>query len=273
MSWLEIITVCLSGLLAGGINAVVGSGSLLTFPSLVAIGIPPITANMSNTIGLILGGVSGTWGYRRELKGQAPQIRWLLPAAVIGSACGAGLLLVLPSSFFDAAVPILIAGAVLLVIISPRLTSRARRTHIADEVPFPAHRRIPRRRPKHFPRRHSHVFSLYGLLTGTAVYGGYFGAAFGVLLIATLDLSLSDTLQRINALKNLLATTINGVASIVFVFVASDRVHWTIVALLAVGTFIGGLLGARLGRLLPARAFRGLIVAVGVVAVVRLITT
>jgi uncharacterized protein len=239
-----------AGIVAGTINTVVGSGTLFTFPVLLAFGYAPVTANVSNTVGLVPGSVSGAIGYRRELKGQTRRAIPLATASTIGGITGAILLLSLPPSAFKAIVPAFIAIALVLIVLQPRL-SRAlasRRTRGHDHVG---------------PVASASVFA-------SGVYGGYFGAAQGILLLAILGLSLEgEDLQRINALKVVLAGLVNLVAGIVFVFAA--HVAWLAALLIAIGSTIGGVLGARYGRRLPPAALRAVIVVVGIVAIVRLL--
>jgi uncharacterized membrane protein YfcA len=241
----EAVAVFLAGIAAGTINTVVGSGTLLTFPTLVAVGLPPVTANVSNNIGLAPGGLSGTWGYRRELAGQRGRVLWLLPASVIGSVAGAILLLELPSSAFDAIVPALIGLGVVLVVLGPRLARMVRAHEGRNRWVWPA-------------------------VLGAGVYGGYFGAAQGVLLMAIFGIGIDDHVQRQNALKNLLSMFVNGVAAIVFILVADP--DWRAVGLIAVGSVIGGQLGASVGRRLPPAVLRLVIVVVGVAAIVSFVT-
>ncbi len=237
----------------------VGSGTLITFPTLLALGYPPVTANVSNNIGLVFGGISGTWGYRAELTGQRDAVRRLAPASVLGAIAGALLLLWLPESAFEAIVPALIAIALVLVLIQPRLTrARARRTPGGtgpDQVPS--------------TRRWRVATGATGL---SGVYGGYFGAAQGVLLIGVLGSLIPQDLQRLNALKNVLATLVNMVAAVTFLAVSPGDADPTVIALIAVGAFTGGVLGARVGRWLPAPVLRAVIVVVAVVAIVRMLT-
>jgi uncharacterized membrane protein YfcA len=241
----EALAVFLAGIAAGTINTVVGSGTLLTFPTLVAVGLPPVTANVSNNIGLAPGGLSGTWGYRRELAGQRARVVWLLPASVIGSVIGALLLLQLPSSAFDAIVPVLIGLGVVLVVLGPRISRMVHAHEGRNRWVWPA------------------VF-------GAGVYGGYFGAAQGVLLMAIFGIGIDDHVQRHNALKNLLSMFVNGVAAVVFIIVADP--DWRAVGLIAVGSVIGGQIGATVGRRLSPAVLRLVIVVVGVVAIVSFVT-
>jgi uncharacterized protein len=251
---LEAIAIFAAGIWAGMINVIVGSGTLITFPTLLAIGYPPVTANVSNNIGLVFGGVTGTWGYRRELEGQGRRLARLVPMSLLGSIIGALLLLRLPPSAFAAIVPVLILISVVLVLVQPRLAAavqkrRADAGHPGDRVGVPA---------------------MAGTLLA-GVYGGYFGAAQGVLLIGLLGSVLDESLQRVNAAKNALSLVVNLVAAITFLVVRPQAVDWPVVALVAVGSLLGGLLGARVGRALPPAVLRGVVALVGVVAVVRLV--
>ena len=241
-----------AGIVAGTINTVVGSGTLFTFPVLLAFGYPPVTANVSNTVGLVPGSVAGAIGYREELRGQARRGIPLATASVLGGILGAILLLSLPASAFKAIVPAFIAIALVLIVVQPRL-SRA----------LAASRRRPRDHDRAGPAGTAAPF-------GSGIYGGYFGAAQGILLLAILGLSLEgEDLQRINALKVVLAGLVNLVAGVVFVF--SAHVAWLPALLIAVGSIIGGVLGARYGRRLRPAALRAIIVAVGIFAIVRLL--
>ncbi len=248
MTPLEMAAVLLAGVAAGTINTLVGSGTLITFPTLLAFGVPPVTANVSNTVGLVPGSLSGSIGYRRELVGQRGRLLRLGSASLIGGVVGAALLLVLPAAAFDAIVPVLIGIGCLLVVLQPRISR------------WIAERAAAQGREVH-PHGAAWVWSLV-LLTG--VYGGYFGAAQGVLLMAVLGVGLQETMQRNNATKNVLALLVNLVAALVFIAVAD--VDWTVAGLIAVGSVIGGQLGATVGRRLPAPVLRGFIVLVGVTA-------
>jgi uncharacterized protein len=252
----QAIAVLLAGVAAGAINTVVGSGTLITFPTLLAIGFPPVTANVSNNIGLVFGGVTGTWGYRRELEGQDHRLRRLVPMSMLGSIAGALLLLRLPASAFEAIVPVLIGISVVLVLVQPRLAAALQK----------------RRAAAGRPGDQVGVLAMIGVLLA-GVYGGYFGAAQGVLLIGILGAVLDESLQRINAAKNLLSLVVNLVAAITFLVVRPQAVSWMVVALVAVGSLIGGVLGARLGRALSSTVLRLVVAVVGVVAVVRLLTS
>ncbi|UGQ10225.1 sulfite exporter TauE/SafE family protein [Yinghuangia sp. ASG 101] len=250
MTWLEQLAVFGAGVAAGGINTIVGSGTLITFPVLLAFGYAPVTANVSNTIGLVPGSLSGAIGYRRELAGQRGRLIRFGTASVLGGITGAILLLTLPASAFKAVVPVLIIAALVLVVIQPRLSRRLKERR--DAAP-PAHGGP----------------LLLGLVYATGVYGGYFGAAQGVLLLGLMGVFLNEEMQRINAAKNVLAMLVNGVSAIIFIIVAD--VAWLVVLLIAVGSIIGGQIGAKIGRKLPPSALRGVIVVVGTTAVVRLL--
>ncbi|MCX6396111.1 MAG: sulfite exporter TauE/SafE family protein [Propionibacteriales bacterium] len=247
MSPWEFLAILLAGTWAGTINTVVGSGTLITFPVLLAFGVPPVTANVSNTIGLVPGSLSGAWGYRDQLVGQRGLVLRLGSAALLGGTIGAVLLLVLPSSAFDAIVPALIALGLVLVVLGPRIS---RRVAARSDGGLPAHGA-----PWVWPA-----------VGGAGIYGGYFGAAQGVLLLAILGIGVDDTLQRHNAVKNILAALINGVAAVIFIVVAD--VDWSIALTIGAGAIVGGQLGARIGKRLPPNVLRAVIVVVGVVALV-----
>ena len=241
--------IVLAGLAAGTINTVVGSGSLITFPTLLALGYPPVLANVSNNIGLVPGALSGVIGYRRELSGQRARLLRLVPASFCGGITGAVLLLTLPSKVFTRVVVVLIIVALVLVVVQPILARRLARRH---------------------GTRADHVPPLAIALVGAAgIYGGYFGAAQGIILIAVLGIFVADALQRLNAAKNVLAMTVNLVASVVFVF--ATHVDWAVVACIAGGSIVGGQIGARVGRRLPPVALRAVIVVVGISALASLL--
>ncbi|MEV0230627.1 sulfite exporter TauE/SafE family protein [Nonomuraea sp. NPDC050786] len=243
----EMAAVLAAGVAGGGINTVVGSGSLITFPTLLAVGLPPITANVSNNIGLVPGGVTGAMGYRPELKGQRERLLRLAPASVIGSLAGGLLLLNLPESSFNVIVSVLIALSCVMVLIQPRLS------------------RMLAARPG---QAHGGPWLWLGALAAGA-YGGYFGAGQGILLIGIMGILLDEELQRVNAAKNVLVLLVNFTAAILYTLVAD--VDWLAVLLVALGSMIGGFLGARVGRRLPAPILRGVIVCIGVVAIVKLL--
>lgn len=244
--WLLILFV---GFVAGNVNTVVGSGSLVTFPTLIALGYPPLIANVTNTIGLAPGSVSGSIGYRRELMGQRGRAARLAVIAAVGGALGAGLLLWLPASAFERIVPVLILVACGLVIVQPRLSAfvRARAT-----APHETHGLSP---------------LLPIALTGTSIYGGYFGAAQGVILMAVLGVLVDDDLQRLNGLKNVLTAAVNLTAAVVFAL--TTVVAWDAALLLAIGSIVGGQTGAKVGRRINPTLLRATIVTVGLLVVLR----
>ncbi len=248
MSAWEIVAILAAGMAAGTINTVVGSGTLITFPTLLAFGVPPVTANVSNNLGLVPGSVAGAWGYRRELSGQRSRVLRLASASVIGALTGGVLLLTLPEGAFEAIVPALILLGVLLVILQPRLSAWVAR-------------RAERRGTT---LDHHGAWWVWPAVLLAGVYGGYFGAAQGVLLMAVLGIGVAETLQRSNAAKNVLAGLVNAVAGVLFALAAD--VDWAIVGLIGLGSVVGGLLGASVGRRLPPGALRVVIVLVGVTA-------
>ena len=253
----EALALLAAGAAAGAINAVVGSGTLVTFPVLLAVGLPPVTATVSNSLGLVAGNLTGAIGYRRELQGQRRLLLRLLPASILGALTGAFLLLHLPASSFEAIVPVLIGLAVVLVAVQPALQRALRRRSPAgDEDPHIG------------PGRLGALFA-GAYLTGS--YGGYFAASQGVLQIGIFGLLLRESLQRLNAIKNVLTTAVNGVAAATYVVVANDRVDWRAAGLIAVGAILGGYTGARFGRRLPSAVLRTAIVVLGLIAIAVLV--
>jgi uncharacterized protein len=249
MSPTDGLAIFAAGLAAGTINTIVGSGSLISFPTLLAVGYSPVVANVTNTVGLVPGSLSGAIGYRRELEGQRPRLAALSAAAMAGGLTGGILLLALPGSVFRSVVPVLILVACALVLAQPRLSQW-----------------LAKRRTEARPHGGA---GLFGSVYLTGVYGGYFGAAQGVILIALLAIFIDDDLQRLNAAKNVLAALVNGVAAVLFVVAA--HVAWGAAGLLAVGAVIGGQLGAKVGRQLRPELLRGIIVLVGVAAAIILL--
>jgi uncharacterized protein len=252
MSLFHVLAIVAAGVAAGTINVVVGSGTLITFPLLLAFGYPPVVANVSNTLGLVPGSAAGAYGYRRELAGQRRRVGGLACGSLLGAATGAVLLLELPAAAFKAIVPAFIALALVLIVVQPRLSVILAERALRQE-------RDGQRHP----------LLLIGGVYLTGVYGGYFGAAQGIMLLAILALGLDEPLQRINAAKNVLAGVANLTAGIIFAFAA--HVDWTVVGLLAGGSIVGGALGSRYGRRLSPPALRALIVLVGIIALERLV--
>jgi uncharacterized protein len=235
---LQALAVLAAGFSAGGINAIVGSGSLITFPVLLAVGFSSVTANVSNSVGLVFGNVSASWGYRRELGGQRERAMLGGAGTALGAIAGGVLLLTLPEGVFEAVVPVLILLACALMIVRPK--------------------------PKlsHGSLSHHRKFALVGTGFAVGVYGGYFGAAQGVILLAALRFLIPDDLQRLNGLKNVMVGVANGVAAILFVIVA--HIAWDAAALIAAGSISGAQLGARYGRQIPEQTLRWTVVTVGV---------
>ena len=254
MSWLGLLALFGAGGFAGLINTVVGSGTLITFPTLLARGVPPVIANVSNTVGLAPGSLSGAWATRRELNRDHRRLLWLGTASLLGGIVGALLLLWLPSAAFDAIVPALIGLGCVLVIVQPVIAKRLAERRAQLDVTAR-------------PRFGSIVLWLAVALTG--VYGGYFGAAQGVLLIAILGIGLVGSLPYVNAIKNVLATIVNTIAAVVFVIVS--EVNWPAAIAIAVGSVLGAQIGGKVGRRLPPTIYRVIIVAVGVAAIIGLL--
>ena len=247
MSALQALAIVGAGLVAGTINTIVGSGSLVTFPTLLAFGYPAVLANVSNNVGLVPGTISSVVAYRAELGGQARRVAVLGTAAALGSVTGASLLLVLPHSVFRRVVPALILVACVLVAVQPALSRR-----LADR-----------------PRRQHGGAVLVGSVFSCGIYGGYFGAAQGVILLALLGTFLAEDLQRLNGAKNALALVVNGVAAVVFV--VATHVDWAIVLALGIGASVGGQVGGVVGRRLAPAVLRLVIIAVGVTAAIALL--
>lgn len=244
----EAAAILLAGIAAGGINSIAGSGTLFTFPVLLALGYPPITATISNSIGLAPGSISSAVAYRRELVGQRGRVVRLGSMSLLGAVTGALLLIYLPAGVFEKVVPFMIGAACVLIVLQPRITrwARARKPARKDGGP---------------------LLPVGAYLTGT--YGGYFAAAQGIILMSILGAALDDDLQRLNALKNLLAGIVNGVAAVFYIVLASPS--WPVVGLIAVGSIVGGYLGGRFGRRLSAAALRAVLVIVGLSAAVQLL--
>lgn len=247
LTLLNALAVFGAGVGAGCINTIVGSGTLITFPTLLAVGYPPVLANVSNTVGLVPGSLSGALGYRAELRGQRARLLRLGVASAGGGVTGALLLLWLPAAAFRAVVPILIGLGCLLVLLQPLIATRIRQ---------------PESAPPHGS------WKVLTLVFVAGVYGGYFGAAQGVLLIGILGLGLNETMQRVNAAKNVLAMLVNAVAAVLFILVS--HIAWAAAGLVAAGAILGGVVGATVGRRLPSPVFRVIVALVGVVAIVRL---
>jgi uncharacterized membrane protein YfcA len=239
----DVLVLLAAGLAAGTVNAVAGGGSLITFPTLIAIGMPPVAANATNSIAVSPGYFAAVVGSRHDLKGQGTRVRRLLPTAAVGSAAGCALLLLAPPRAFELVVPFLVLGAAAMLAFSDRL-----RRLVGHPAQLP-------------PRRAA--LTLHAMVGLAAVYGGYFGAALGVLLISGLALVLDETLARVNALKNIISTAVGLVT--VAIFAAFAPIDWLAVAIVAPTTLVGGYTGARLARRLPQALFKAVVVGFGAV--------
>ncbi|MFB9833351.1 sulfite exporter TauE/SafE family protein [Actinoallomurus acaciae] len=253
MTLWEMLAVFGAGVGAGTVNTVVGSGTLITFPVLLGIGMSPLTATVSNALGLIPGSASGAIGYRKHLAGQRRRVLKACAGALAGGLVGASLLLALPASAFEKIVPALVGLALVLVVLQPTISKSVRR-----------HRETTGR-----PARHDGGPLLFTGLTFASVYGGYFAAGQGIIYMSLMGVALDEDVQRVNAVKNVLVAVVNTVAACYFLFVA--HFDWTTVVLLATGSALGGQVGARIGRRLSPLVMRGLIVAIGVLAIIQLL--
>ncbi|MCX2746884.1 sulfite exporter TauE/SafE family protein [Arthrobacter sp. MI7-26] len=251
MEILSGILIFFAGLWAGTINSVVGSGTLVTFPVLIALGYAPVTASISNATGLVAGSATGAWGYRHELRGRGRQLLRLLPASLLGGITGAWLLLHLPEKVFYYAAPILIVLALLMVLFQPKLQQ-----WVQDRAGNPEHAIQD--------KRHTVILVVLVFLAG--IYGGYFVAAQGILLVGILGVFMTGTIQNANAMKNILVLAVNVVAASSYLLFAFGRIEWPVVAIIAVSSLIGGLVGSKVGRRLKPLALRIVIFALGIVA-------
>ncbi|MBK1784323.1 sulfite exporter TauE/SafE family protein [Prauserella cavernicola] len=258
MIWWHAVLIALAGVWAGMINTVVGSGTLVTFPVLVAFGYSPVTATTSNAIGLVPGTIAGAVGYRKELRGQFRRLLTFVPASAVGAICGSILLLSLPPDAFETIVPVLVGLAVVLVIVQPRVSGWVLRRREAKQERGDASE----------PVKQGSVL-LITLIFLVGIYGGYFTAAQGVMLMAIMGMLMTEPIQRLNGIKNVLSAVVNVVAGTVYAFVAP--ISWPVVALLAGGSVLGGWLGALVGRRLSPTVLRGVIVVVGVAAIIQLV--
>jgi len=251
--------VLVAGAVAGAINAVVGSGTLITFPVLLLLGMPPVMANVSNTLGLVPGAAASVWEYRATLVESRRLLARLVPFTVVGAIAGSLLLVVLPSDVFDAVVPVLIAAALVAILLQPWI-QRAVRARLGA----PGAAGAPGDAPA--PDRVGWIPLIGVLLIGA--YGGYFGAAQGILLLVTLSIALGGAFGQVNGVKNVLGGLANLIGSIVFLIVAWQQIDWIAVLLISVGSVIGGAIGARSAKRLPPLAYRIVVLAVGAVALV-----
>src|SRR5512132_3405582 len=255
----QIALLAGAGLLAGAVNAVAGGGSLISFPALLAVGYPALTANVTNAVALTPGYFGGTLGYRRELEGQRARIVALGATSAAGAVLGAFLLVISSAAFFERVVPFLIFLACGLLAAQTRLARLVqRRREGADGAPTADP-----------PAADPHTLPLLAAQFLAAIYGAYFGAGVGIMMLAVLGIFLADSLQRLNALKGLLSLLINGIAAVYFILFADVR--WVAVAIMAVTSLLGGQLGVVLARRLNDQALRWLVIAFGVAVGLRLL--
>jgi hypothetical protein len=271
--WWQAALILLAGVAAGLINTIVGSGTLVTFPVLVTMGVPPVTASMSNAMGLIAGNLTGAWHYRAELKGVERTLLKLIPCSALGGVIGAWLLLHLPEEVFGYAAPALIVVALGFVVLQPRLQAVVRRRKDAQAAAAAAAAEARGERPRPIdPDRAAQPLSLYVLVFLAGIYGGYFVAAQGVLLLGILGVFLLASLQAANAVKVVLVAAVNIVAAVSYILFAFDRIDWWVVLLIALSSTVGSWAGAKIGRRLSPVALRTVIVVLGVVALVSLVS-
>ena len=243
----QVILVAIVGFIAAGINGVVGSGTLLSYPILLSVGLSPVMANGTNSVGLSVGGVASSWAYRGELRDRLRILALPTALAMLGGACGALLVVSLPSEVFDTLVPWLILLAVASVALQPLMMKAIRRR-------------------KHHIVRPGRDLPIWTALMG--VYAGYFGAGQGVMYMGVLGLRYDEDLQHANAAKNMLGALANVMGALVFVI--TGFVSWQYAVALWVGSILGGYYGARLARHIPRRVLRGIIMTVGLLAALSL---
>jgi uncharacterized protein len=258
----QLLLLATAALVAGAVNAVAGGGSLLSFPALLAVGYPALTANVTNSVALTPGYLGGTVGYRRELAGQRARILALGATSATGAVVGAFLLLVSSAALFERIVPLLIFLACGLLAAQPRL-ARLVRERREDPVGGPT--------PPARAGLDGHTVALFGAQFLAAVYGAYFGAGVGIMMLAILGIFVADTLQRLNALKGLMSLLVAVVAAVAFALFAD--VSWVAVAVMAAASLLGGQLGVVLARRLDDQALRWLVIAFGVTVGVYLLVT
>ena len=267
--WWQVALILVAGVWAGLINTIVGSGTLVTFPVLVTMGVPPVTASMSNAMGLIAGNLTGAWSYRSELGGVKHTLKKLIPCSLLGGVIGAAFLLTLPEEVFGVAAPILIVVALLFVIFQPRLQALVRRRKAQQEA---AAADTETSGGEVDPDRSKQPLALYVLVFLAGIYGGYFVAAQGVLLVGILGVFLLASMQAANAVKNVLVAAVNIVAALSYILLAFDRINWWVVLFIALSSTLGSWLGAKIGKRLSPIALRTVIVILGVVALVNMVS-
>jgi uncharacterized membrane protein YfcA len=294
-----LLLIFIAAIWAGAINTVVGSGTLVTFPVLVAMGVPPVSATVSNAMGLIAGNFTGAWGYRREIRQVKSVLVKLIPASILGGVIGAALLISLPEEVFGRVAPILIVVSLIFVLAQPKLSAwvrarAARRdeasgsgviegsdvsegTDVSEGSDASEGTDVTEgeesSKAKKAPSMPTVSLVLMLLVFAAGIYGGYFVAAQGILLMGILGIFLMANIQQANGVKNLLVAVVNLTAAISYVLVdyllrePDERVIlWGVVAIIAVGSTLGGLIGAWVGRRLSPLVLRGIIVTLGLVA-------
>lgn len=270
--WWQVALILVAGVWAGMINTIVGSGTLVTFPVLVTMGVPPVTASMSNAMGLIAGNLTGAWSYRSELGGVKRTLLKLIPCSLVGGVIGAALLLTLPEEVFGVVAPVLIVVALLFVIFQPRLQAMVRRRKAEQEAAAQADTDIETTGGEVDPEQSKQPFALYVLVFFAGIYGGYFVAAQGVLLMGILGVFLLASMQAANAVKNVLVAAVNIVAALSYILLAFDRINWWVVLFIALSSTLGSWMGAKIGKRLSPIALRTVIVILGVVALVNMVS-
>jgi uncharacterized membrane protein YfcA len=243
--WMSYLLAALAAMAAGAVNALAGGGTLITFPTLLALGIPPVAANVTSTVALCPGYFGATLAQLGDIRSQLPRLWLVLPAALAGGILGGVLLLHTEEKLFQSLVPWLILLASLLLAVQTPLRTwlnRRLQAHVAQGIP---------------------AFWAVPLILLAAVYGGYFGAGLSVIVLAALALVLDDSLTRLNALKQAVAFCVNVAAAVFFLF--SGKVVWALAAVMAVGALAGGVLGGKLAGSINPATLRWLVVSIGVV--------
>jgi uncharacterized protein len=248
ISIIDLIAVGLAAVAGGFVNAIAGGGTLITFPMLTAVGVAPVIANVTNTVALCPGYVGGTYAQRRDLQGQGKRMWMLLPTGVLGGITGGVLLLSTSDVTFRKLIPYLILTAVILLAFQDQLRNAVMASMSGDG------------------RTHPHEAWAIPLIFLAAIYGGYFGAGLGVMMLAVLGLVLDDSLTRLNALKQSLSFVINIAAALFFLF--SGKVLWTAAAVMAVGALAGGVFGGRVASRIQPIVLRWIVVGVGVIVAI-----